>query len=68
MINLFMWKEARDSVRLDKVPDMETRSVGLLNDPDLYSIGVKIMDRNTNEILWTGSIAEASNALDSMRY
>ena len=59
MIALFMWKEARSSVAMDKddsrkysgLPDMKTRSVGLLNDPDLYGIGVKIMDRKTKEVI-----------------
>ena len=67
MIALFMWKEARSSVAMDKDPDMKTRSVGLLNDPDLYGIGVKIMDRKTKEVIWKGSVAEASQTISWMR-
>ena len=67
MINLFMWKEARHSVAMDKDPDMQTRSVGLLNDPDLYDIGIKIMDKETKEVVWKGTIAEASQTISWMR-
>ena len=67
MINLFMWKEAQSSVALDHDPDMQTKSIGLLTDPDLFNIGVKIMDKYTKEVIWRGTVAEASEKAYLMR-
>ena len=75
MINLFILKEARHSVSLDNddsrkysgLPEMQTRSVGLLNDPDLFNIGIKVMDKETKEVVWRGTVAEANITKSWMR-
>ena len=62
LIDILTYKEAVASVALDNDPDMETICGGLINNPKLFKISVKIVCSHTNKVVWKGSMAHAFRA------
>ena len=59
MVNLFIAKEAQASVALSRDDAAQTICEGLTNNPKLYNIKVKIINRSTNKVIWKGPLANA---------
>ena len=62
MVNLFLLKEARSSVALDKDDHVRTMKEGLTNNPKLYGIIITIKNKVTDEIVWKGPLAHITEA------
>ena len=60
-VNGFVLKEAMASVALSKDDAAQTMCEGLNSNQKLHDVGVKVTDRNTNEVIWRGSLAKVCN-------
>ena len=59
IIRVLEHKEAVASVALDNDPDMETMVAGTSSNQKLFHIGIEIVNKHTDEIIWNGSMADA---------